>query len=121
MEMMIEINNSNNYQEAQHKKIDIIREFINSNKWDVEYLIYIHGFELALSKYINKFKIFNSNPSVLVTELAIMIINDIINIYESQVVNSEISESFDSDLQFMEDRCEFNKIIELLISENTNY
>lgn len=135
MEIMIALNNSNNYQEAQHKKIDTIREFLNLNKKDIEYIIYIYSFELALSKYIAKFKIFNSNPSILIMDLAIMIIDEIICIYEIQVeetekyptyktpeIKRERSESLDSDLQFnLESREEFNKVIGSMISENSNY
>ena len=135
MEIMIALNNCANYQEAQHKKIDTIREFFEANKKDIEYLIYIYSFELALSKYINKFKIFNSNPSILITDLAILIIDEIICIYEIQVeetekypiykspeIKRERSESLDSDLQFnLESRVEFNKVIGSMVSENSNY
>ena len=135
MEIMIVLNNSANYQEAQNNKIDIIREYLNQNKKDIEYIIYIYSFELALKKYIDKFKIFNTNPNVLTTDLAIMIIDEIICIYEieSEDINKypayknpgvkrERSESLDSDLQFnMESRDEFNKIIGSMISENSNY
>jgi len=102
MEIMIAINNSANYQEAQHNKINTIREFVEANKKDIEYLIYIYSIELALGKYINKFKMFNSNSTILITDLAILIIDEIICIYEIQVkeIKREISESLDSDLQF---------------------
>jgi hypothetical protein len=135
MEIMIALNNSANYQEAQNKKINTIREFVEANKKDIEYLIYIYSFELALSKYINKFNMFNSNPTILITDLAIMIIDEIICIYEIQVeetekyptykspeIKRERSESLDCDLQFnLESRKEFNKIIGSMISENSNY
>tara|TARA_Y100000389_G_scaffold193234_1_gene221796 strand:+ start:550 stop:987 length:438 start_codon:yes stop_codon:yes gene_type:complete len=102
MEIMIAINNSANYQEAQHNKINTIREFVEANKKDIEYLIYIYSIELALGKYINKFKMFNSNSTILITDLAILIIDEIICIYEIQVkeIKRERSESLDSDLQF---------------------
>lgn len=124
MEIMITINNCHDYYNAQSRKTTIIYESIQANKRDIDHMIYIYGFELALIKYQTRFNGLNSNISVLIKDLAIMIIDEIICIYEVQkevennpiqdynTVNREIKrerslsiESDDSYLQFNIDRC----------------
>jgi len=89
MEIMIIINNCNNYEEAQNRKTTIIYEYLKDKKKDIEYLIFIYGFELALIKYQERFNGINSNISILIKDLAIMIIDEIICIYEVQKDNVE--------------------------------
>tara|TARA_B110000259_G_C13998647_1_gene395434 strand:- start:1343 stop:1861 length:519 start_codon:yes stop_codon:yes gene_type:complete len=144
MEIMININNCNNYENAENRKIAIIYEFIQSNIRDIENIIYIYGFEPALTKYQSRFNGLNANISVLIKDLAIMIIDEIICIYEVQkeevekipiynynVLNinlkreSSISNDIDDNdnsLQFnMDARVDYNTIIGTMISENSNY
>ena len=141
MEIMITINNCHDYDNAQSRKTTIIYESIQANKRDIDHMIYIYGFEQALIKYQTRFNVLNSNISVLIKDLAIMIIDEIICIYEVQkeveknpiqdynTVNREIKrerslsiESDDSYLQFnMDVREDYNTIIGNMISENSNY
>tara|TARA_B110000444_G_scaffold230380_1_gene237560 strand:- start:84 stop:593 length:510 start_codon:yes stop_codon:yes gene_type:complete len=141
MEIMITINNCHDYDNAQSRKTTIIYESIQANKRDIDHMIYIYGFEQALIKYQTRFNVLNSNISVLIKDLAIMIIDEIICIYEVQkeveknpiqdynTVNREIKrerslsiESDDSYLQFnMDVRADYNTIIGNMISENSNY
>tara|TARA_B000000475_G_scaffold212633_1_gene174671 strand:+ start:3417 stop:3926 length:510 start_codon:yes stop_codon:yes gene_type:complete len=141
MEIMITINNCHDYDNAQSRKTTIIYESIQANKRDIDHMIYIYGFEQALIKYQTRFNGLNSNISVLIKDLAIMIIDEIICIYEVQkeveknpiqdynTVNREIKrerslsiESDDSYLQFnMDVRTDYNSIIGNMISENSNY
>lgn len=142
MEIMIIISNCDDYDNAQSRKTTIIYESIQANKRDIDHMIYIYGFEQALIKYQTRFNGLNSNISVLIKDLAIMIIDEIICIYEVQkeeveknpikdynTVNREIKrersssiESGDSYLQFnMDVRADYNTIIGNMISENSNY
>ena len=140
MEIMISINNCHDYDNAQSRKTTIIYESIQANKRDIDHMIYIYGFEQALIKYQKRFNGLNSNISVLIKDLAIMIIDEIICIYEVQkeveknpiqdynIVNREIkrerSSSIEPDnyLQFnMDVREDYNTIIGNMISENSNY
>jgi hypothetical protein len=141
MEIMISINNCHDYDNAQSRKTTIIYESIQANKRDIDHMIYIYGFEQALIKYQTRFNGLNSNISVLIKDLAIMIIDEIICIYEVQkeveknpiqdynTFNREIKrerslsiESDDSNLQFnMDARTDYNSIIGNMISENSNY
>ena len=140
MEIMITINNCHDYDNAQSRKTTIIYESIQANKRDIDHMIYIYGFEQALIKYQTRFNGLNSNISVLIKDLAIMIIDEIICIYEVQkeveknpiqdynIVNCEIkrerSSSIEPDnyLQFnMDVRADYNTIIGNMISENSNY
>ena len=142
MEIMITINNCHDYDNAQNRKTTIIYEYIEANKIDIEYITYIYGFEQALIKYQQRFNGLNSNISVLIKDLAIMIIDEIICIYEVQkedveknpikdynTINRELKrerslsiESIDSYLQFnMDVREDYNTIIGNMISENSNY
>lgn len=141
MEIMITINNCHDYDNAQSRKTTIIYESIQANKRDIDHMIYIYGFEQALIKYQKRFNGLNSNISVLIKDLAIMIIDEIICIYEVQkevekkpiqdynTVNREIKrerslsiESDDSYLQFnMDVRTDYNTIVGNMISENSNY
>lgn len=84
MDIMMLVNNCNNYDEAQNRKTTIIYEYITENKRDIEYIIYIYGFENALTKYQKRFAGINSNVPVLIKDLAIMIIDEIVCIYEVQ-------------------------------------
>lgn len=140
MEIMISINNCHDYDNAQSRKTTIIYESIQANKRDIDHMIYIYGFEQALIKYQTRFNGLNSNISVLIKDLAIMIIDEIVCIYEVQkeveknpiqdynIVNREIkrerSSSIEPDnyLQFnMDVRADYNTIIGNMISENSNY
>ena len=140
MEIMISINNCHDYDNARSRKTTIICESIRANKRDIDHMIYIYGFEQALIKYQKRFNGLNSNISVLIKDLAIMIIDEIVCIYEVQkeveknpiqdynIVNREIkrerSSSIEPDnyLQFnMEARTDYNTIIGNMISENSNY
>ena len=140
MEIMISINNCHDYDNAQSRKTTIICESIQANKRDIDHMIYIYGFEQALIKYQTRFNGLNSNISVLIKDLAIMIIDEIVCIYEVQkeveknpiqdynIVNREIkrerSSSIEPDnyLQFnMDVRADYNTIIGNMISENSNY
>lgn len=140
MEIMITINNCHDYDNAQSRKTTIIYESIQANKRDIDHMIYIYGFEQALIKYQTRFNGLNSNISVLIKDLAIMIIDEIVCIYEVQkeveknpiqdynIVNREImrerSSSIEPDnyLQFnMDVREDYNTIIGNMISENSNY
>jgi hypothetical protein len=141
MEIMINISNCYDYDNAQSRKATIIYESIQANKRDIDHMIYIYGFEQALNRYQMRFNGLNTNISVLIKDLAIMIIDEIICIYEVQkevennpiqdynTVNREIKrerslsiESTDSNLQFnMDAREDYNSIIGSMISENSNY
>ena len=89
MEIMILVNKCENYNIAQNRKTTIIYEYITKNKRDIEYIIYIYGFESALTKYQKRFEGINSNVSVLIKDLAIMIIDEIVCIYEVQKEEAE--------------------------------
>lgn len=89
MDIMMLVNNCHNYDEAQNRKTTIIYEYITQNKRDIEYLIYIYGFECALIKYQKRFAGINSNVSVLIKDLAIMVIDEIVCIYEVQKEEAE--------------------------------
>lgn len=89
MDVMMLVNNCDNYDEAQNRKTTIIYEYITENKRDIEYIIYIYGFENALTKYQKRFAGINSNVPVLIKDLAIMIIDEIVCIYEVQKEESE--------------------------------
>lgn len=89
MEIMILVNKCENYNIAQNRKTTIIYEYITNNKRDIEYIIYIYGFESALTKYQKRFEGINSNVSVLIKDLAIMIIDEIVCIYEVQKEEAE--------------------------------
>ena len=89
MNIMILINNCDNYDNAQNRKTKIIYEYITENKRDIEYIIYIYGFESALTKYQKRFAGINSNIPVLIKDLAIMVIDEIVCIYEVQKEEAE--------------------------------
>ena len=89
MEIMMQVNKCDNYNIAQNKKTTIIYEYISENKRDIEYIIYIYGIENALTKYKNRFDGINNNIPVLVKDIAIMIIDEIICIYEIQNEETE--------------------------------
>ena len=89
MNIMMLVNNCDNYNDAQNRKTTIIYEYITENKRDIEYIIYIYGFESALTKYQKKFAGINSNIPVLIKDLAIMIIDEIVCIYEVQKEEAE--------------------------------
>jgi len=85
MDIMIKITNYNSdYNIAENNKIAIICDYLNNNPQNVEYLIYMYGFENALKKYKERFGDINSNIEVLMKDLAIIIIDEIILIYEIQ-------------------------------------
>jgi len=141
MEIMIRINTCDNYCHAQNSKIAIINDFINTNKESIEHIIYIYSFELALTKYKERFNGLNSIINVLIKDLVIMIIDEIICIYEAHEVeinpivdyntinkckvereDSPTIENIDNGLQFnMDVRANYNTIIGNMISENSNY
>ena len=76
MEIMMGIyNKSNDYNYAKENKHNFIREFLTLNKRDVEYIIYIYGIEKALTEYKENY---NENVSIMLYDLAIMIIANII-------------------------------------------
>jgi len=89
MEIMMLVNNCDNYDNAQNRKTTIIYEYITENKRDIEYIIYMYGFECALKKYQKRFDGINSNIPVLVKDIAIMIIDEIVCIYEIQKEEAE--------------------------------
>ena len=78
MDIMMLVNNCDNYDDAQNRKTTIIYEYITENKRDIEYIIYIYGFESALTKYQKRFAGINSNIPVLIKDLAIMVIDEIV-------------------------------------------
>lgn len=148
MEIMMQVNKCDNYNIAQNKKTTIIYEYISENKRDIEYIIYIYGIENALTKYKNRFDGINNNIPVLVKDIAIMIIDEIICIYEiqneetekypkynhpyieSNNIKRERSISFGSAesaisaisaTSSVDNSLESNTIIGNMISENTNY
>ena len=85
MDIMIKMTNYNSdYTIAENNKIAIICDYLNNNPQNVEYLIYMYGFENALKKYKERFGDINSNIEVLMKDLAIIIIDEIILIYEIQ-------------------------------------
>ena len=85
MDIMIKMTNYNSdYTIAENNKIAIICDYLNNNPQNVEYLIYMYGFENALKKYKERFGVINSNIEVLMKDLAIIIIDEIILIYEIQ-------------------------------------
>ena len=85
MDIMIKMTNYNSdYNIAENNKIPIICDYLNNNPQNVEYLIYMYGFENALKKYKERFGDINSNIEVLMKDLAIIIIDEIILIYEIQ-------------------------------------
>ena len=57
MDIMILVNNCDNYNDAQNRKTTIIYEYITENKRDIEYIIYTYGFESALTKYQKRSKL----------------------------------------------------------------
>jgi len=144
MEIMMGIyNKSNDYNYAKENKHNFIREFLTLNKRDVEYIIYIYGIEKALTEYKENY---NENVSIMLYDLAIMIIANIICIYELQeeevniAENKQIkqednipfqnilpykrerSDSLDYELDFnRSSRDSYNKITGSMISENSNY
>ena len=89
MDIMMLVNNCDNYDDAQNRKTTIIYEYITENKRDIEYIIYIYGFESALTKYQKRFAGINSNIPVLIKDLAIMVIDEIVCIYEVQKEEAE--------------------------------
>lgn len=89
MDIMMLVNNCDNYDEAQNRKTTIIYEYITENKRDIEYLIYIYGFESALVKYQKRFAGINSNVHILIKDLAIMVIDEIVCIYRVQKEEAE--------------------------------
>lgn len=85
MDIMVSMtNNNSNYTIAQNNKIAIICDYLNNNPQNIEYLIYMYGFENALKKYQERFGTINSNIEVLMKDLAIIIIDEIVLIYEIQ-------------------------------------
>ena len=145
MEIMMQVNKCDNYNIAQNKKTTIIYEYISENKRDIEYIIYIYGIENALTKYKNRFDGINNNIPVLVKDIAIMIIDEIICIYEIQNEETEkypkynhpyiesnnikressisfgSAESAISATSSVDNSLESKTIIGNMISENTNY
>lgn len=82
MEIMLVIDENTDYDMAMNNKIGIIQSYLTKDISNVEYIIYIYGFAEALTEYKARFGNRDIEPSVLMFDLATLVIDNCISVYE---------------------------------------
>ena len=82
MDIMLHIDKCSDYDTAMNSKIGYIQNYLTNDSANIEYIIYIYGFAEALTEYKQRFGNRDTEPSVLTLDLATLIIDKIISIYE---------------------------------------
>lgn len=79
---MLVIDENTDYGTAMNRKIGIIQSYLTNDLSNIEYIIYIYGFADALIEYRARFGNRDIEPSVLMFDLATLVIDNSISIYE---------------------------------------
>jgi hypothetical protein len=82
MEIMLLIDTSADYNIAANNKIGYIQHYLSHDHINIEYIVYIYGFVDALTEYRERFGYRDIDPKVLMLDLATLVIDNIISIYE---------------------------------------
>ena len=82
MDIMLYIDTCSDYDTAMNSKIGYIQNYLTNDSANIEYIIYIYGFAEALTEYKQRFGNRDIEPSILTLDLATLIIDKIITIYE---------------------------------------
>jgi len=82
MEIMLLIDTSADYNIATNNKIRYIQNYLSHDHVNIEYIVYIYGFVDALTEYRTRFGNRDIEPKILMLDLATLVIDNIISIYE---------------------------------------
>jgi hypothetical protein len=96
MEIMLLIDTSVHYDDAIMNKIGYIQNYLANDLVNIEYIIYVYGFAEALREYNMRFGNRNIEPSILMFDLATLVIDNVISIYEVYHLEDEPVEAVEA-------------------------
>lgn len=79
---MLIIDKCADYDMATNYKIGYIQTYLKNDHANIEYIIYTYGFAEALTEYKLRFGNRNIEPTVLMLDLATLIIDKVISVYQ---------------------------------------
>lgn len=94
------------YDMATNYKIGDIQTYLKNDHANIEYIIYIYGFAEALTEYKARFGNRDIEPTVLMLDLATLIIDKVISVYQvySEVADDATDDTDDdTDVDFEEE------------------